>query len=191
MTYAALGPAGQRPVADSSVPARPADRIREAARSERYWVLTPKPGGAWALRRLDDTTGHLGEPEHTSERFGDDDVAATVWASRLLGIDSWQSLEARPGAYIEEAYAVVRSVARYPRAGRSIVVRVGPDANDPRLILATVRERWEATGLVGESLYTYDRSAFAGDRELLAAVAKAYELTGTWQPDSDGGWQHR
>lgn len=103
MTSAALGPADQRTLAGSSVPARPADRIREAARSERYWVLAPEPGGVWALRRLDDTTGHLGEAEHSSERFGDDNIAATVWASKILGVEGWQSLGMRPGAYIEEA----------------------------------------------------------------------------------------
>lgn len=190
MTSAALGPAGQRPLAGSSVPVRPADRIREAARSERYWVLAPERGDVWSLRRLDDTTGHLGDAEH-SERFGGDDVAATVWASKLLGVDGWQSLGMLAGAYIEEAYSVVRSIAHYPRAGRTVVVRVEPDQHDPGLTLATVRERWDATGQVSDPLYTYDRSSFAGDEELLAEVSKAYGLTGRWLPDADGGWRHQ
>lgn len=71
------------------------------------------------------------------------------------------------------------------------MVRVEPAEHDPGLTLATVRERWDATGLVSDPLYTSDRAEFDSDEELLAAVSKAYALAGTWQPDVDGGWRHQ
>jgi hypothetical protein len=133
---------------------RDVDLIREAARTDRYWVLHPEPDGTWTVRQLDGGTGRLGEPVHTSESIGADSDAALAWAAELVDVVAWQSMR-RPyaGAFIDETFSLVRDIARQPRPGRAVVARIESDPSIPGVPLLTVRERWAATGLESDPLY--------------------------------------
>ncbi|WP_027342187.1 hypothetical protein [Hamadaea tsunoensis] len=160
---------------------RTADHIREAARAEQYWVLTAEPGGAWALRQLDDTTGQFGPPLHHSGAVGVHPGAATAWAARLTGVDGWHPMQTRPGAYIEEAYSVVLELSRQPRPGRRLVLRVEADPANPGLAYAVVRERWDASGLYSEPLSAVARTEFTDDAHMLAETSEAFGV-------DEAGW---
>jgi hypothetical protein len=198
MRYAEYDGAGQRPLAGIAVASRPqrrlVDRILEAARTERFWVLLPEPGGVWTLRQLDDTTGWLDEePAHTSDPIGADVAAATLWAAGLVDVEGWHSMTSHPGAFVDEVYTLVREIARRPRPGRAIAVRVGPDANNPELTMLTVAERWAATGALSDPLYTCEYADFADHADMLAQVADWYGLDPDgWDTLTEGReYQHR
>jgi len=152
---------------------RPVDRVQEAARTDRYWVVHPEPDGRWTLRQLDDTTGLLSEPHHTSPGpLTDGD--ATEWAYQTVGVDGWYTMTTYPGASIDEAYRLVRDIGRRPRRGRSLVLRVEPADFDPDLILVVIRERWTATGRDSEPLYACERAGLGDDSEMLRLFAADY-----------------
>jgi hypothetical protein len=196
--YAEYGGAGRPPLAGTAVAARPGrrltEKILEAARTERFWVLLPEPGGVWTLRQLDDTTGRLyDEPAHTSPPIGDNPAAAIMWAGELIDVECWHGMESHPGAYIDETYALVREIARSPRPHRRIVVRVEPHPGDPQLIMVTVAERWTATGRLSDPLYACEYVDFDDHVDMLAWVAGWYRLDPTgWDTITDGReYQHR
>jgi hypothetical protein len=179
-----------------TTPARPArltiDRIREAARTGLYWTLNPEPDDTWTLRQLDDTTGRLGEPVHTSPAFGADQARAIRWAADLVGVPDWTGI-ADTGRHIEAIYAVVRELAYTTRPGRAIVVRLESDPRIPEVELVVVAERWTATGLTSDPLYVGDRSGLGNTEQALRAVSEWYGLDpAAWDTVVEGReYQHR
>ena len=168
---------------------RPVDRVREAARDERYWVLKPEGDGTWTLRHLDDTTGLLSAPAHTSGSIGD--AAAASWATGLVDVECWHGMSSHPGARIEEAYTVVREISRGRRAGRSIVVRIEDGAYNLDMPLVVVRERWDTTGLESDPLHGFEPKGFADDADMLRHVSRWFGLDpGGWQTITEGTEYH-
>ena len=177
--------AGARGASGPDAPAvREVDRVIDAARSQRYYVVAPEPDGAWTLRMLDDTTGDVSEivDRHTAPA---EPTAAIMWASRLTGVTGWSSMQSIAGAHIEEAYAVVREIASLPRPGRTITVVI--DGADVQMY-----EERIATGWRGEPIYFTELTEYPDVEALLDSVAGRYRLTGTWTPDATGHiYRHR
>lgn len=185
MTYAQYNPAGQPPLAGSGAAVaqhpiqRDTDRIREAARTGLYRIIVPESDGTWTLRHLDDATGRLTEPDYVSERFIPGSTEAVTWASELTGISCWHGMS-RPyrGAYIDEIFSLVRSIARQPSTGKSIGARIGTDPSIPDLTLLIVREHWHDTGLEND-LYMCEYSGFADEADMLRQVSDWFGLDPT------------
>ncbi|WP_328384314.1 hypothetical protein OHQ88_34265 (plasmid) [Micromonospora zamorensis] len=181
-------PAANRPVVPQP-PApvaalAPADRIREAARTERYWILAPTSDTGWTLRQLDDTTGSLGEVAHRVRELPDL-TSAQAWATALLGADGWQPTQVLLGGYIEQAYPTVRSVARYPRPGRTLVLRVETHGPQPGHSAAVLRERWGATGNDSDPIAISEPSLPESD--ILTWASRSYGLDrARWQTGPGG-----
>jgi hypothetical protein len=156
---------------------RAADLIREAARTDKYWVLHPEPTGTWTLRQLAGATGLLGEAAHESDRFGPDSGKAVSWAEDLVDVTAWHTMSRPyPGAFVEEAYELVREIARTPRPGRQVLVRIEPGPDGLRLL--TVREYWPATGLESDPLYFCEYSGFTDEADMLRQVSGWFGLAG-------------
>ncbi len=174
---------------------RPVDRLREAAREQRYWVLKPETGGIWTLRHLDDSTGLLSEPVHTSEPIGDNPADAVGWAGTLVDVDCWHGMSSHRGAHIEEAYTVVREIGRFLRTGtgrgRGVVLRIEDHENDPGLRLVTLRERWDATGLESDPFWFCEDTGFADRADMLRQISKWFDLDPDgWQTITEGAEYH-
>jgi hypothetical protein len=80
---------------------RTIDKVRDAVSEQRFRVLQREPDGSWTLRWLDNATGVIGEPEHTSEPFADGPDsgpygaahdAAVDWALGIVDVENWQPL---------------------------------------------------------------------------------------------------
>jgi hypothetical protein len=166
------------------------DRIREAARTDSYWVLAPLADGRWTLRRFDDRTGLLGAAEHTSTPIGTERVAGVEWASGHVDVDRWQEMHApHDGVFIDHLYGLVRELGRQPRTGRDIVVRIETDPSVPGIPLVVVRERWTHSDLESDPLYVGEHSEFEGD--MLGQIADWFGLTGDrWTTVGPGEFRH-
>jgi hypothetical protein len=161
---------------------RSVDRIHIAADSERYWVVLPEPSGKrWTLRQLDDTTGVIGPAAFISEPL-DPPHDGVSWASRIVGVKAWSGLEGIAGAYIEEAYRIVRDLAYAQRPGRRLMVRIEPFPQEPEITLVAVYERWTATGLLSPALTRQQLSLFTDLPDALRWVSKEFGV----DPD---GWK--
>lgn len=159
---------------------RAVDLIREAARTDRYWLLYPEPAGTWTLRHLIGATGRLGEPAHESDRFGPNSDKALAWAGDLVDVTGWVSMSRpHPGSFIDEAYDLVRDLARTPRPGRNVLVRVEPGPDGMKLL--TVRECWPATGLETDPFYSCEYSGFTDEADMLRQVSSWFGL-------AEDGW---
>jgi hypothetical protein len=159
---------------------RAVDLIREAARTDRYWVLHPEPAGTWTLRQLDGATGRLGDPVHESDRFGPDSGRALDWAGDLVDVTAWQGMSRPyPGAFVDEVFGLVREITRRPSASRRVLVRIEPGPDAMRLL--TVREYWPATGLESDPLYFCEYSGFADEADMLRQVSGWFGL-------AEDGW---
>jgi hypothetical protein len=175
-------PAGTGAAIATRPETRPIDLLREAARTDRYWVLRPEGDGTWTLRQLDGKTGLLGEAAHISGPIGDDPTAAADWARDLVEITAWHSMrQPCPGAFVDEVYTVVRELAYQARPGRSIVLRIETDPQFPGVTLFAVRERWADTDLESDPLGAWEYSGFADEEDLLRQVSGWFNL----DPD---GW---
>jgi hypothetical protein len=167
---------------------RTLDRLAEAVREQRFWVLHLEADAAsWTLRELDDTNGALGEPEHTSGRIGTDPNAAMDWAATIVPVESWVAFTDARTAFIDELHDLVRSIARRPRSGRTVVLAVEDDPYEPSRKLVVVRERWTATGRLSTPLHTLERAAFADDTDMLAWASDRFGLDRRgWVTVTDG-----
>jgi hypothetical protein len=170
-----------------------ADLIREAARTDRYWIVNPETDGTWTVRQLDGTTGRLGDPAHTSEPIGPNSDAALAWASDLVDVIAWHSMSRPyPGAYVDGSFSLVRDLARQFRPGRAVVVRIESDPSVPGVPLLTVRERWTATDLESDPIYFCEHSGFIDDQDMLRQVTGWFGLAGDqWETITPGvEWRH-
>jgi hypothetical protein len=159
---------------------RAVDLIREAARTDRYWVLRPEAAGTWTLRQLDGATGLLGEAAYESDRFGANPDKALAWAGDLVEVTGWVSMSRPyPGSFVDEAFGLVRDLARAPRPGRSVVVRIEPAPDGMQLLV--VRECWPATGLESDPLYSCENSGFGDEADMLRQVSGWFGL-------AEDGW---
>ncbi|UWZ35734.1 hypothetical protein Drose_32280 [Dactylosporangium roseum] len=155
---------------------RAVDLIREAARTDRYWVLSPEPAGTWTLRQLDGATGLLGDPAHESDVFGPDSDKALAWAGDLVEVTGWVSMSRPyPRAFVDEVYDLVRDLALTPRPGRTVIVRVEPGPDGIKLLV--VRECWPATGLESDPLYSCECGGFKDEADMLRQVSGWFGLT--------------
>jgi hypothetical protein len=156
---------------------RTLDRLAEAVREQRFWVLHLEADAAsWTLRELDDTTGVLGEPEHTSGRIGADPNTAMDWAATIVPVESWVAFTDARSAFIDELHDLVRGIARRPRTGRTVVLAIQDDPHTPSRQLVVVRERWTATGRLSTPLHTRERAAFADDADMLTWASDRFGL---------------
>lgn len=142
--YRAAGrgnPAGAGAATATRPERRPIDLLREAARTDKYWVLRPEGDGTWTLRQLDGKTGLLGEATHTSGVIGADSGAAIDWAHDLVEITAWHSMrQPYPGAFVDETYTLVNELAYQARPGRTIVLRIETDPQLPGITLFAAGE---------------------------------------------------
>ncbi len=195
--YRAAGrgnPAGSGAAVAARPERRPIDLLREAARTDKYWVLRPEGDGTWTLRQLDGKTGLLGEAAHTSEPIGDDSTAAIMWAGDLVDTTAWHSMRRPyPGAFVDETYTVVNELAYQTRPGRSIVVRIETDPAIEGVPLLVIRERWLATDLESDPLYFCDYTGFDGEADTLRRVSDWFGLDPDgWTTVKPGvEWRHR
>jgi hypothetical protein len=156
---------------------RTLDRLAEAVREQRFWVLhLEADAAAWTLRELDDTSGVLGEPEHTSGRIGADLNTAMDWAATIVPVESWVAFTDARTVFIDELHDLVRAIARRPRTGRTVVLAVEDDPHTPGRQLVVVRERWTTTGRLSTPLHTRERAAFADDADMLAWASDRFGL---------------
>jgi hypothetical protein len=171
---------------------RTLDRLAEAAREQRFWVLHLEADAAsWTLRELDDTTGALGEPEHTSGRIGTDPNAAMDWAATIVPVESWVAFTDARTAFIDELHDLVRDIARRPRTGRIVVLAVENDPHTPGRKLVVVRERWTATGRLSTPIHIRERAAFADDADMLTWASERFGLDRQgWVTVTDGAEYH-
>ncbi|NUO55865.1 MAG: hypothetical protein HOV71_06980 [Hamadaea sp.] len=159
------------------------EHIRDAARADQYWALVPQGPGFWALCRFDDTTGFVGPPVHVSGTIGVHPGVAVAWAQRITGLAGWVPMTSRPGILVEEAYSLVLEIARQPRTGRRIVLRVEADPQRPSGASVVVRERWDASGLYSDALSVVDRAEFADETQMLQQTAEGFGLDpALWTP---------
>ena len=183
MRYAEHIPgSGAAPTGATRTGRRTLDRLAEAVREQEYWVLHREADGmSWALRELDDTTGALAAAQHVSGPIGGDPGAAMDWAAGLVDVEGWVAFNDDRTAFVDELHHVIRDVARRPRTGRSLVLRVEDDPYTPGLRLVVAREQWTAIGRLSAPLHTRERAAFADDADML-----------TWASDRFGvdprGW---
>lgn len=164
---------------------RTVDLIREANRTDQYWVLHPEPDGRWTLRHLDGASGLLGDAEHESPKFGPDSSAAFAWAVDLVDVTGWRSMSRPyPGAFVDEVFDLIREITRTARPDRQVMVRIepGPDA----LTLLTVRERWTRTGMETDPLYTCESTGFEDEADMLRQVADWFGLANAWVTAKEG-----
>jgi hypothetical protein len=152
------------------------------------WKPTPRPG---RCGKLDDTTGVLGEPEHTSGRIGADPNTAMDWAATIVPVESWVAFTDARTAFIDELHDLVRDIARRPRTGRTVVLAVEDDPHTPGRQLVVVRERWTATGRLSAPLHTRERAAFADDADMLTWASDRFGLDRQgWTTVTEGAEYH-
>jgi hypothetical protein len=71
-------------------------------------------------------------------------------------------------------YGLVREIARAPRPGRRVVIRIEPGPDGLRLL--TVREYWPATGLESDPLYFCEYGGFKDEADMLQQVSGWFGL---------------
>ncbi|GEM_PF-3665808 len=163
MRYAEYGPVSGTPpsMGTALTTRRTLDRLIEAVREQRYWVLRRKADTvSWTLRELDDTSGALDAPRYESGPIGADPTPAMDWASGLVEVESWIAFTDERTAFIDELHWIVTDIARRPRAGRTLVVRIEDDPHGSSLRLVVVRKRWTATDRLSAPLHIREFSAF-------------------------------
>jgi hypothetical protein len=176
---------------------RTIDKVRDAVSEQRFRVLQREPDGSWTLRWLDNATGVIGEPEHTSEPFADGPGggpygaahdAAVDWALGIVDVENWQPLvDDDTTVFVDSLHGVSADIAWRPRTGRALVLRVEDDPHTPGLRLVTVRERWTESGPLSTPLAAYELAMFRDVGHALDLMSERFGVR--WQPLADGSYQ--
>jgi hypothetical protein len=169
---------------------RTVERLADAVREQRFWVLSRQPHTSWTLRELDDTTGVLGPAVYTSPELGADPAAAMDWAADLVDVDGWTDFTDDGAAYIDELHRVITDLTWRDHPGRSLVLRVEDDPHTPGLQLVVARQQW-SSGRISTPLHTCERSVFPDTQTLLDWASERFGVDRAgWVSSADGREHH-